>query len=61
MGLYVFENFQYPRINIIIIGNDDGALGRTGNENLPAVVEGFPPGTVVNQVVFIVKKGLSRH
>ena len=31
--------------------NDDGALGRSGDENMPAKVEGFPTGILVNQAV----------
>lgn len=31
--------------------NDDGALGRAGEENLPALVEGFGPDSIAVQVV----------
>lgn len=31
--------------------NDDGALGRTGEENFPALVDGFGPDTIAVQIV----------
>ena len=31
--------------------NDDGALGRSGEENIPLLVDGFPTGTCINLVV----------